>query len=128
MGFAGGRAVLSLPLPLPPPAPFLYTSFYACTYMHMCRFESMFTIQLADPMFLLQMVKFLPSAKYRYFYESLVRGKIRRETECGINLSFNLSSERPPVPDTSKYILYTCGSACILKYIIRIKVPVKHSL
>jgi len=65
---------------LSPPTSFLYASFHAYTYMHMCRFEFVLVIQPADPMFLLQMVKFLPSAKYRYFYESLVKGKIRRET------------------------------------------------
>lgn len=63
LGFAGGKAALSLP-PLPP---LLYASFHPYTPMHMCRSESVFTIQPADPVVLLQMVKFLPSAKHRYF-------------------------------------------------------------
>lgn len=43
-----------------------------------------FINQTTDSVFLLKTVKFLPSAKYRYFYNSPVRGKIR-ETEHGIN-------------------------------------------
>lgn len=74
--FAGGKAVLFL-APFPPS---LYASFHAYTSTRVCRFESVFTIQPADPMFWWQMVKFLPSAKHRYFYESLGRGKIRKET------------------------------------------------